>query len=295
MGDQFPDIVERKFRSKDGVSMFRVMQWNILADGYSLSSPTENFCAVPQHCLPWSFRYIQIMKHIEQVNADVICLEEVDHFEQIEKELETKGYKGDFMVRKDSIVHHGIALFYKTSTFDIVETFKEYVGEENSVIGNQGLLIKVLSHKTTNQKLIVGVIHLKAKRQFLARRLAQTESSLEIINGVSVKYEGVPIIWAGDFNGETNEPFHKAIIDAAANLKSSYSDFLGSEPEFTTWKIRPTYEERHTIDYIWYTSNKLKVNGVLLPMEDSLVPNSRYPSPDHPSDHISVCTDFQFA
>lgn len=262
--------------------------------GYSFSSPTENFCAVPTECLGWVYRFNLILKFISTYNPDVICLEEVDHFDQIKEKLALDGYVGDFMLRTGSQVDHGVALFYKTAKFDLVETFKNYLHEESGEVGSQGLLINLLKDKATKKQVLIGVVHLKAKRPFHKRRLAQTKSALAIFEGISTKHPNVPIIWGGDFNGEDNENFHKSILESNLSLKSSYETVLGKEPDFTTWKIRPSYEERHTIDYIWFSEGKINAQDVLQPMTDDLVPESRYPSLDHPSDHILLCSDFKY-
>ena len=262
--------------------------------GYSFSSPTENFCAVPPECLGWVYRFNLILRFISTYNPDVICLEEVDHFDQIKEKLALDGYVGDFMLRTGSQVDHGVALFYKTAKFDLVETFKNYLHEESGEVGSQGLLVNLLKDKATKKQVLIGVVHLKAKRPFHKRRLAQTKSALAIFEGISTKHSNVPIIWGGDFNGEDNENFYKSILESNLSLKSSYETVLGKEPDFTTWKIRPSYEERHTIDYIWFSEGKINAQDVLQPMTDDLVPESRYPSLDHPSDHILLCSDIKY-
>ena len=235
-----------------------------------------------------------ILSYIFTYDPDVICLQEVDHFDQINKELSLKGYVGNFMLRNGTEVHHGVALFYKASKFDLVETFKNYLHEESGEVGSQGLLINLLKDKETNQQILMSVVHLKAKKNFYERRYAQTKSSLESFQSVLKKHPNVPIVWGGDFNGEDNESFYKLILDSVLGLQSSYKSVLGKEPDFTTWKIRPNYEEKHTIDYIWFSTGKIDAKDVLLPMSDDLVPESCYPSLDHPSDHILLCTDFKY-
>lgn len=236
-----------------------------------------------------------ILRYILTYDPDVICLEEVDHFDQLKEKLALNGYVGDFMLRTGSIVDHGVALFYKSSKFDRVDDFKNYLHEELGEVGSQGLLVNLLKDKTTDQQVLIGVVHLKAKRPFHERRLAQTKSALTIFEEILTKHPNVPIIWAGDFNGEDNESFYKLILESNLSLRSSYEAVLGKEPDFTTWKIRPSCEERHTIDYIWFSAGKINAQDVLLPMTDDLVPKSRYPSLDHPSDHILLCSDFKYS
>ena len=73
---------------------------------------------------------------------------------------------------------------------------------------------------------------------------------------------------------------------SSPQLASAYSVAgSGQEPEFTSWKFREAGESLYTIDYVWYTSDKLAVTGVWgLPSHEEIritgLPVMRYPS-DH--------------
>lgn len=107
--------------------------------------------------------------------------------------------------------------------------------------------------------------------------------------------ENRPILISGDFNAEPIEPVYSTVINyAPLKLSSAYADLLASisnnsnegkeiengnndntdettenksrvdhlisnEPPYTTWKIREDGEVCHTIDYIFYSRDKLKV------------------------------------
>lgn len=108
--------------------------------------------------------------------------------------------------------------------------------------------------------------------------------------------ENRPILISGDFNAEPIEPVYSTVINyAPLNLSSAYADLLasitnnvvegkecengaetngennqnadqnraehliGNEPPYTTWKIREDGEVCHTIDYVFYSQDKLKV------------------------------------
>lgn len=254
--------------------------------------------------MAWPFRRALIEQQLNVLDADIICLEEVDHYKDFfHPKLTSLGYSGQFLEKLDSPClkfdgnngPDGVAMFVKTDKFDIIESYAEYLHEENGERGNQGFLLKVLVHKPSKRSFVVCVTHLKAKRDFHARRLAQTKKALEILEKqVSEKYNDLPIIWCGDFNGETSESFYKEIAQSKIGFQSSYKSFNGCEPDFTTWKIRPTYEEKRTIDYIWFTEKQLKVVDVLCLMKEDDVPQSRFPSSTHPSDHVCLCVDYDF-
>lgn len=103
--------------------------------------------------------------------------------------------------------------------------------------------------------------------------------------------DGRAVIICGDFNAEPTEPVYSTMIDyEELVLSSAYADLaisglengrneiksvgeadenvrherieksISNEPTYTTWKIRQEGEECHTIDYVFYTQDKLKVN-----------------------------------
>eukprot|EP00882_Tetradesmus_deserticola_P021706 GHRQ01023503.1.p1 GENE.GHRQ01023503.1~~GHRQ01023503.1.p1 ORF type:complete len:141 (+),score=23.17 GHRQ01023503.1:276-698(+) len=59
------------------VHPFRVATFNILADGLAQSG---DFFKVPISCLMWEHRLPLIMQEIRAANADIICLQELNHF-----------------------------------------------------------------------------------------------------------------------------------------------------------------------------------------------------------------------
>ena len=68
------------------------------------SSPTENFHKVPSECLEWPYRQAGIEAQIKELNPDIICLQEVDHFgDSTAPFLKIMGYDGLFYPKKYSV------------------------------------------------------------------------------------------------------------------------------------------------------------------------------------------------
>lgn len=63
----------------------------------------------------------------------------------------------------------------------------------------------------------------------------------------------------GGCNDETNNG--DSIIDYA---EKHCEQLIKNEPPYTTWKVREEGEVCHTIDYIFYSRDKLKVTNFLL-------------------------------
>lgn len=75
------------------------------------------------------------------------------------------------------------------------------------------------------------------------------------------------------------------------SLKSSYFEVQGKEPSFTNY----TGEFIGTLDYIWYTSDRVEVCSVLEHVSESIIkPHIGNPNFQFPSDHLSLKATFHF-
>lgn len=154
------------------------------------------------------------------------------------------------------------------------------------------------SNRSEARTICVAVTHLKAKREGRELRNAQGR---HLFAEVASFADGLPIVVCGDFNATPDEPVYEYFSGRDSNsqrplaLASSYaSRYYGDkEPPLTSWKFRPAGESQYTIDYIWFTSDSLKVDSIwTLPTEEEIGPNG-LPSPSYPSDHLSLCSCFR--
>ncbi|XP_035905118.1 nocturnin isoform X3 [Anopheles stephensi] len=65
------------------------------------------------------------------------------------------------------------------------------------------------------------------------------------------------------------------------------------EPPYTTWKIREEGEVCHTIDYVFYSKDKLTVKNCLMFPSGEEIGVDRTPSFQYPSDHFSLVCDIE--
>ena len=104
-------------------TMIRVMQFNVLADGLSgLREDRGRFSRVTPQYLDWNYRKDLLMEEIRQYDADIITLQEVDHYyDFFLRNLRPMGYVGFFAPKPTSkcleVTNRadGCALFLKTS------------------------------------------------------------------------------------------------------------------------------------------------------------------------------------
>lgn len=106
---------------------FRVVTYNILADIYATQ---QMFPYCPRWALNWRYRRAQILRELEQLDADVICLQEVqqDHFQQFLLPALTRlGFDGVFKSKTREALGpvgkvDGCATLYKRDKFALIET-----------------------------------------------------------------------------------------------------------------------------------------------------------------------------
>jgi len=306
----------------------RILQWNILSQ--SLGQNNDNFVCCPDEALTWESRKYLIVQEIIQNDPDIICLQEVDHFKFLQCILATQNYEGIFYPKPDSPCLYinenngpdGCAIFYKANKFDVIN-HETRVLEVWRIQSNQVAIAVNFRVRETNQELTVCTTHLKARHGALLAKL-RNEQGKDLLKFVHSVAENRPILMCGDFNAEPNEPIYSTIINNdLLNLSSGYADLMGDdipgdkfreamaddetdqpmkraeesalrEPPFTTWKIREDGEVCHTIDYIFYTHDKLKVKNCLQFPQGPEIGKDRTPSFQYPSDHFSLLCDFEF-
>jgi len=116
------------------------------------------------------------------------------------------------------------------------------------------------------------------------------------------KKDHIPIIIAGDFNEIPTNPVcqyfaeghFKEILNIPKHplqLENSYNHYDNTKvAPYTTFKKRDK-EVCRTIDYIWYTSDKLHVTHLLeIPLIEEL--KNRLPCSEYPSDHLALISFF---
>lgn len=261
--------------------------------------------------LKWDYRKALIIQEILRSGASILCLEEVDHFEDFFKPtLAQHGFDGFFLPKVDSPClifpenngPDGCAMFYHSEEFKLSRkkevTLKNIEGGDS----HQVALLAEFQMKPADRSqvcsVVVAMAHLKAKTEGKELRTAQGKHLIEEASAFSAP--GQPVVIAGDFNATTQEDVYKHFSDNDSHpclkLESSYKTACSSkeEPLFTSWKFRAKGEAKYTIDYIWYTRDTLRVEGVWEIPEESALGKDAMPCPVYPSDHAALCTSFSF-
>jgi len=164
----------------------RVQQFNVLADGLAGLRPDQGkFSRLDKSVLDWEARKTLLLNEIVQYDADIITLQEVDHYHDFfQPQLEALGYVGYFAPKPTSACldvsdsNDGCALFVRRSRLRVVscesktlalsiaklneggELEEEAVGS-NIQAQNQVALIAVLEfvkNKTTSSSSKIGAM-----------------------------------------------------------------------------------------------------------------------------------------
>ncbi|KAL0031977.1 hypothetical protein WJX79_009714 [Trebouxia sp. C0005] len=113
---------------------FRVMTYNILAEGLATAHGELLYQQVPTWCLKWNYRWPGLLAEIVHYKPDVMSLQEVDHFAELASRLEPLGYEGRYAQRSGGR-SDGCATFWRKDIFiavavDIIR-FQSYGLQDN--------------------------------------------------------------------------------------------------------------------------------------------------------------------
>ena len=148
-------------------SKVSILTWNVLASCYIFP---ESYNYVKKNMLQWSRRRTLIRQILQGQNSDIVCLQEVDHPEDVKNDLYELGYSNVIFAQRNNGRQDGLIIAYKP-TFDIVlrsiiyfdelskSCFGTIVGEERIKKHNIALIIGLL-HRESNNLIIVGNTHL---------------------------------------------------------------------------------------------------------------------------------------
>jgi len=189
------------------------------------------------------------------------------------------------------------------------------------------LLEMIAPHPSTRRQLIVANTHINASPEFDDVKLWQTQHLLLEVERVMQQHSGglnqIPLVVAGDFNSLPGSDPHTllssgglqpeadphgllsslplrhqlplrsamATVGAHANASAESHELQRMEPPYTNY----TAHFVGTLDYIFYTYDRLSVGGLLQMVEDGQVQqHTALPSPLFSSDHVPLLSEFHF-
>jgi hypothetical protein len=94
-----------------GPRRLRVMSYNVLASQYAADHAAELYSTVPGQAIEWPRRAALLAAEVAHWRPDVVCMQEVDHFADLEAALGAHGYSGAYAQRTGGRLD-GLATFW---------------------------------------------------------------------------------------------------------------------------------------------------------------------------------------
>uniref|UniRef100_A0A0D9V2T2 Uncharacterized protein n=1 Tax=Leersia perrieri TaxID=77586 RepID=A0A0D9V2T2_9ORYZ len=96
---------------------FKVLSYNILAD-YLAQEHQYLYECIPSFIMDWNWRKEKLVFEFGLWSPDILCLQEVDKFTDLEQEMATRGYNGIWKMRTGNATD-GCAIFWRTARFQL--------------------------------------------------------------------------------------------------------------------------------------------------------------------------------
>ncbi|TVU34575.1 hypothetical protein EJB05_16411, partial [Eragrostis curvula] len=209
---------------------FTVVSYNILAD-YLAQEHRFLYERIPPCFLDWNWRKNKLVFEFGLWSPDILCLQEVDKFTDLEQELARKGYNGIWKMRTGNAVD-GCAIFWKTTRFQLrhVEDieFNKLGLRDNvaqicvleSVVPRNAPTDSTASPSDPEQakQVVVCNTHVLYNPKRGDIKLGQVRTLLDTAYNVSKMWNNAPVIVCGDFNSTPKSPLYNFISEQKLNL-----------------------------------------------------------------------------
>lgn len=203
----------------------------------------------------------------------------------------------------------GCCILYKHDKFDLIERheiqydkiceedeeIKEKCTTENYKRHNVGLCLE-FNEKKSNIHFIVVCTHLFWDPLYEEVKLSQVKYLINYINEMN-KLKKIGVIVCGDFNSLPNSNVYNHVVNKDSDVddeeKIKFESVYGStvgEPEFTTY----TETFTATIDYIFFSKNKIIPKEVLMIDTKCMEGVKTLPDEKHGSDHLLIGCELEF-
>ncbi|CAN8203293.1 unnamed protein product [Coccothraustes coccothraustes] len=219
---------------------FTVMSYNILSQNL-LEDNSHLYRHCRQRLLFWTYRFPNILQEIKELDADVLCLQEVqeDHYRtEIKSSLESLGYHCEYKMRTGR-KPDGCAICFKTSKFSLISSNPvEFFRRDIPLLDRDNvglvLLLQPRFHCKANAAICIANTHLLYNPRRGDIKLTQLAMLLAEIASVAPQKDGsfCPIIICGDFNSVPGSPLYRFIKEGKLNYKGLAIGKVSGQEQF---------------------------------------------------------------
>jgi len=273
-----------------------VLQFNVLCDYYAVDT---GLC--DEQYLKWNFRQNTLLKVLDANPADILCLQEVDHYLDFWKpQLEKRGYTGYWKQKPNRESLDGCLVYWKSSKFVLKKSVPvELCDKEFGFVSDRPHVV-MMAELVTNDgfNFVVATTHLKAgDHEFEQTRVTQAAILLKSLYHFA---SGKACIITGDFNSQPPGPVYKLLKEGktGGNVNTISPPFkLHSAYQHLPEEVEAPYtlfdgNGKKTLDYIWYTEGHFQVVS-LLEIPDTIIAMKPLPNKLYPSDHLALFAEFK--
>ncbi|CAN8299248.1 unnamed protein product [Cochlearia groenlandica] len=267
-----------KRASPPGSEKFVVLSYNILADYLANDHRGNLYFHIPRKMLSWGWRKKKIVFELGLWSADIMCLQEVDKFQDLDEELKLQGYSGIWKMRTGNAVD-GCAIFWRSNRFGSFSFFVWFclefclgsdcyhirfklVHEESIQFNQLGLrdnvaqicVLETLLNLQTKEneaspsescsgRVVVCNIHVLFNPKRGDFKVGQVRTLLEKAHAVSKLWDDAPVVLCGDFNCTPKSHLYNFISEQKLDLSGLARDKVSGQDSAT---IRPQRPEMYT-------------------------------------------------
>ncbi|CAH8359372.1 unnamed protein product [Eruca vesicaria subsp. sativa] len=200
------------------------------------SNHMDLYYNIPSQHLDWNRRKHLICKEISRYNATILCLQEVDRFDDLDSLLKNRGFQGVHK-RRTGEASDGCSVFWKEKLFKLLHhqeiEFNRF-GLRNNVAqlcvlemnceDPESKLREQSSEQTSTspRRLVVGNIHVLFNPKRGDIKLGQVRLLLERAYKLSQEWGNIPVAIAGDLNSTPESAIYDFV--ASADLDTQLHD-----------------------------------------------------------------------
>lgn len=222
-----------KQRPPHQAGRFIILSYNILAD-YLAQEHRFLYERISPFILDWNWRKDKLLFEFGLWSPDILCLQEVDKFTDLEQEMASQGYNGTWKIRTGDAAD-GCAIFWRTKRFQLryeedIEFTK--LGLRDNVaqlcvlesVGPQYVQTDSVSLSTSSnhpqqaKQVIICNIHVLYNPKRGDIKLGQVRTLLDKANALSKMWNDAPVIVCGDFNSTPKSPLYNFMLGQKLNL-----------------------------------------------------------------------------
>ncbi|WOK99144.1 carbon catabolite repressor protein [Canna indica] len=224
---------------------FVVLSYNILADYLARDHRSKLYFHIPHYILDWEWRKRRLLLEFRLWAPDIMCLQEVDRFHDLEQELTTQGYAGIWKMRTGSAVD-GCAILWRTNRFqlkydeaiefnklglrDNVAQICVFESRIESPVENESASFPNSSDQSRRTNLVVVCnIHVLYNPKRGEIKLGQVRTLLDRAHAVSRIWNNAPVIVCGDFNSTPKSPLYNFIAEQKLHLSGLARDQVSGQ------------------------------------------------------------------